>query len=122
MQKGDRLQFTCEACEEPILFSVLNSSSLEKVVECAHCSKKYAFDKAFLLHLNKFESLCRQIHESQEILGHSAIAIDVGEHHVKVPFNILLTRLSSTIELDMNGKKRTISFRVEPLHDIRPLA
>ncbi len=116
MQKGHRLQFHCQACEAPVIFSVLDG---KERVTCSGCERKYAFDDESLLrHLRQFEALCRQIHASEEILGNTSIAIDVGSHHVKVPFNILLTRLSSVIELNMNGKKTVIEFRIEPLKDV----
>lgn len=92
------------------------------MVHCPRCGKKYAFDEAIMRQLRQFEALCKQIHASKEILGNSSIAIDVGSHHVKVPFNILLTRLSSVIELNMGGKNITIAFRVEPLKDVEELS
>jgi hypothetical protein len=119
MQKGHKLQFHCQGCDAPILFSVLDREHFSKIVPCPGCGRKYAFDDETLLrHLTQFEALCRQIYASEEILGSTSIAIDVGNHHVKVPFNILLTRLSSVIELHINGKKSVIFFRVEPLKDV----
>jgi hypothetical protein len=119
MQIGHKLQFHCQECESPILFSVLDRENFAKIVACGSCGQKYAFDDETLLkHLRQFEALCQQIYASEEILGSTAIAIDVGSHHVKVPFNILLTRLSSVIELNINGKKSVIFFRVEPLKDV----
>ena len=119
MQHGHKLQFHCQNCDCPIVFSVLDAKEFNGIVSCSQCSRKYSFDDATLLrHLKQFEALCKQIHASQEILGSTSIAIDVGSHHVKVPFNILLTRLSSVMELNINGKKSTIAFRVEPLKDV----
>ncbi len=119
MNFGHKLQFLCEGCESPVLFSVLDRADFGGIVSCAACGKKYAFeDETLLRQLKQFESLCHQIHASEEILGSTAIAIDVGSHHVKVPFNILLTRLSPVIELNFNGKKVVIAFRVEPLRDV----
>jgi len=119
MQKGHKLQILCLACEAPILFSVLNRGDFDGVIPCPKCGKKYAFDDETLLrHLRQFEALCRQIHASEEILGGTSIAIDIGSHHVKVPFNILLTRLSSVIDLNIGGKKFSVAFRVEPLIDV----
>lgn len=118
MQVGHKLQFHCQLCQESIVFSVLDPDHFGNIVACEGCGKKYAFDEALLKHLKQFEALCRQIHASEEILGSTAIAVDVGTHHVKVPFNILLTRLSSVIELKIDGKKVVIAFRVEPLRDI----
>lgn len=119
MQVGHKLQFHCQSCAEPVVFSVLDASHFNALIQCTSCGKKYAFDDETLLkHLKQFEALCRQIYASEEILGNTAIAIDVGSHHVKVPFNILLTRLSSVIELKMNGQKVVIAFRIEPLQDV----
>lgn len=120
MQNGHKLQIHCQKCNQPILFSVLDSENFQEIVACEGCGCKYAFDDATLLrHLKQFEGLCHQIHASQEILGQTAIAIDVGSHHVKVPFNILLTRLNSVMELNINGKKSSIHFRIEPLKDVQ---
>ena len=119
MQDGHKLQFHCQECEAPILFSVLDREHFNKIVACEACGRKYAFqDETLLRHLTQFEALCQQIYASEEILGSTAIAIDVGTHHVQVPFNILLTRLSSVIELNISGKKSVIYFRVEPLKDM----
>ncbi|MCH9627055.1 MAG: hypothetical protein S4CHLAM2_06890 [Chlamydiales bacterium] len=119
MQRGHKLQIHCQACEAPILFSALDREEFDCVVPCPSCGQKYAFDDENLLrHLRQFEALCKQIHASEEILGGTSIAIDVGSHHVKVPFNILLTRLSSVIDLDIGGKKFSVAFRVEPLEDV----
>ncbi len=119
MEVGHRLQFQCHQCDSPILFSVLEKKNFHAGVVCPCCRQKYAFDDDTLQnHLKKFEALCRQLHASNDILGKTAIAIDVGSHHVKVPFNILLTRLSTVIELTVNGKTSQIAFRVEPLIDV----
>lgn len=117
---GHRLHFACEGCEGEVHFSAFGGRDLQKPLICKGCGKKYLFcDETLVRQLRHFEALCHQIHESQEILGSSSIAIDLGEHHhVKVPFDILLTRLSSIIELEINGKKTVISFRLEPLKDV----
>jgi len=116
---GHRLQFQCQQCEHQIVFSVLDHQSFCGDLACLCCGQHYRFDDATLLRqLRQFEALCRQIHASQEILGKTAIAMDVGTHHVKVPFNLLLTRLSSVLELSINGKKTEIHFRIEPVKDI----
>ena len=105
--------------KNPILFSVLDKEHFGKEVRCSHCEKRYVFDDETLVrHLELFEGLCAQIYRSQEILGKSSIAIDIGTKHVKVPFNLLLTRLNSVIELDINGKKSEIAFRLEPIVEV----
>ena len=120
MQVGHNLQFNCLSCEQPVLFSVLEENNTEGLIVCPHCQKKYAFGTSgtILRHLRQFEALCRQIHASEEILGNTAVAIDIGPHHVRVPYRLLLTRLSSVIELTIGDRKISIAFRLEPLRDI----
>jgi len=117
MQKGHTLHFKCRHCSTPILFSVFELEN-HSLLKCQGCEKKYAFTDASLIRqMKKFEALCRQIHESEEILGSASVGVDVGEHHVKVPFKLLLTRLSSTLDLIMEGQKISIAFRIEPIKD-----
>ncbi|MBJ7449880.1 MAG: hypothetical protein JHC93_05930 [Parachlamydiales bacterium] len=119
MQRGHNLQFNCISCKNVINFSVLNSKEMEKPLSCPNCQKSYTFSNEDLLRkLQKFEALCRQIHESEEILGDTAIAIDINNNQVKVPFRLLLTRLSSVLELKMGEHKVDIIFRIEPLKDV----
>ena len=107
------LEFKCQACSHPIAFSVLDAAKMSATITCPSCEKSYAFGSQILEHLKKFEALCQQIQDSKEIFGQAAIAIDVGSHHVKIPFQLLLTRLSSVLELDIGGEKTTIAFRVD---------
>jgi hypothetical protein len=121
MQKGKTLEFQCLSCQSPVPFSIFE---LEKHpdLSCPSCEKKYHFDDPTLLRqLQKFEALCRQIRESEEILGSSAVGIDVGSKQIKVPFKLLLTRMSSCLDLTIGGTPLTISFRFEPIHDISEL-
>lgn len=114
-----QLQFDCQVCEQPVTFSVFDLDKNESLVPCSGCSKKYLFDDINLKRqLRKFEALCRQIMESEEILSHTAVGINVGEHQVKVPYKLLLTRLNSTLNLQIGDSNVFISFRFEPLKDL----
>ena len=117
MQKGHTLYFKCISCDAPVRFSVLDLSENSSTA-CPECGKLYAFtDVTLVRQIKKFEALCRQIHESEEILGNANVGVDVGEHHVKVPYKLLLTRLSSSLDLNIEGKKISITFRIEPTKD-----
>lgn len=114
MQKGHTLHFKCLTCGSPVHFSIFDLEN-HKNLPCCGCDKKYSFsDPVLIRQLQQFEALCRQIHASQEILGNTSIGIDVGEHHIKVPYKLLLTRLSSSLDLNMEGQKVSIVFRIEP--------
>jgi transcription elongation factor Elf1 len=117
MQNKHSLQFKCPACKTAIRFSVFNLQE-HALINCTGCAKKYAFtDPDLIRQLKKFEALCSQIHESQEILGNASVGIDIGEHQVKVPYKLLLTRLNSMIDLNIEGALISIAFRVEPTKD-----
>lgn len=118
MQRGKTLEFHCLSCQSPVAFSIFEVEKHPDLC-CSHCEKKYRFDDETLLRqLKKFEALCRQIRESEEILGSSSVGIDVGSKQIKVPFKLLLTRMSSCLDLSIGGHPLTISFRFEPIHDI----
>lgn len=120
MQSRHKLQFCCQGCQHPVCFSVFDLDQAGSLIQCVECGKKYAFsDETLKRQLKKFEALCHQIVDSEEILSNTAVGIDVGEHHVKVPFKILLTRLSSTLDLMIGNQPVSISFRIEPLRDLK---
>lgn len=117
MQKGHSLYFKCLACHSPINFSIFDLDHFSSI-DCRSCSKKYAFtDPVLMRQIKKFEALCCSIHDVEEILGNASVGVDVGSHHVKVPYKLLLTRLSSCLDLSMGDQKLTIAFRIEPSHD-----
>lgn len=119
MQKRQLLHFDCQTCKQPVSFSIFELDSSEGQVNCANCNKIYIFSDATLKRqLKKFEALCRQVADSEEILSHTSVGIDIGEHHVKVPYKLLLTRLSSTLDLMIGNQPVSISFRIEPVRDL----
>lgn len=121
MQKGQQLVIHCQSCQSAVSFSIFGLSERGNVIECQNCGKKYSFhDETLLRQLEKFEKLCRQIQESEEILGTTSVGIDVGGQHVAIPFKLLLTRLNSTLDLMIGGQPCKILFRIEPKQDIAP--
>lgn len=119
MRKKNTLQFNCQRCKEPISFSVFDLDSHDGLISCSKCNRKYMFnDETLKRQLRKFEALCRQILDSEEILSHTSVGIDVGEHHIKVPYKLLLTRLTSTLDLTIGSEPISIAFRFEPLTDL----
>ena len=117
MQKGNTLHFHCPSCKTPVAFSIFDLDN-QSNIECEGCAKKYAFtDPTLVRHMKKFEALCREIRNCEEILGNAHVGVDVGEHHVKVPYKLLLTRLSSCLDLNIAGQKVSIFFRIEPAKD-----
>ena len=121
MQKGHVLEFKCLKCKHPVQFSVFDLESRDPIINCTSCQKKYALsDDVLKRQLRKFESLCLQLVESEEILGETSVGIDVGERHIQIPFKLLLTRLNTTLNLKMGNENVVITFRMEPLRDVPP--
>ena len=117
MQKGYNLHFDCQECGHPIDFSVIE---LKESVRCSQCEKIYLFqDENLKRQIQKFETLCRTLVSSEEILANTTIGIGVGERQVEVPYRLLLTRLNSTLSLTVGGKALKIQFRLEPRMDLK---
>lgn len=118
MQTGHLLEFNCLACKKPIRFSVFGLTEANKPLQCPHCGKCYQLnDETLQRQLAKFEALCSQIRESEEILGNTAVAVNVGSKQVEVPYRLLLTRLNSKLNLKIGEELISISFRLEPCYD-----
>ena len=118
MQKGHHLEFSCLSCDHPMRFSIFEVNAQQQI-KCSNCKKEYLFDDTTICRqLRKFEALCRQVIESEEILGNTSVGINVGDHHVKVPYKLLLTRLNTSLDLMIGNKPVSITFRLEPKMDL----
>lgn len=112
------LEFNCCKCNHIVSFSTLILGEEKKPVKCSHCGQQYGFqDPTLYRQIKKFCALCHQIRESEEILSSTAVAIDIGQHHVQFPYKLLLTRLNSQFDLQIGNERITLTFRVEPLKD-----
>jgi len=115
MQKGRNLYFSCQKCHKEVNFSLFDIKDVP--IQCA-CGTKYTLDDPVLKRqLQKFESLCKQICESEEILDNTSIGIDFNGKQVLVPYRLLLTRLTPRLDLFIGEEKLTIKFRLEPRKD-----
>lgn len=119
MQKGHRLQILCQGCKTPLSFSVFELEKGAHLIKCPTCQKAYLFDDESLIRqIKKFDNLCRAIRDAEEILSNTTVGVDVGERQVKVPYKILLSRLSSSLDLMIGGEPLSITFRIEPSKDV----
>lgn len=119
MQKGHRLHFKCKDCKEPVHFSVFELENTQHQLQCSQCQKHYALcDDVLIRQIKKFETLCRTLCDSEEILSQASVGINVGDLQVKVPYKLLLTRLSSSLDLKIEDEPISIVFRIEPGKDV----
>jgi len=127
VQLGSVLEFHCvaEGCRHAIRFSILDVTS-DYRLSCSACGQNYFFNPALVNALAKFDKLCHAIHESDEILSDTSVAVNVAGHEVKIPFRLLLTRLNTSLTLriaqEVNGqhveRPIEIQFRLQPLTDV----
>lgn len=119
MQKGNQLQINCLECQHAIYFSVFEIEKEKKAIACSHCEKQYEFsDETLIRQMKKFEALCRQIRDSEEILSSTNVGITIEGKNIKIPYKLLLSRLSSSLDLLIGDKPVSIHFRIEPSKDI----
>lgn len=118
MTKGQKIEFKCvkDECEGRITFLV-NGMKNAPVLKCSKCGNEYKFDKGLISKLEMFENLVKAVSDAKPILGDTNVALDFAGHSIKVPYRLLLTRLSTVLSLQMAGKTVELSFRVEPLEE-----
>jgi hypothetical protein len=113
---GFSIQLRCTHCDTLLTIPYKASAKLPWVTECSSCRKQFGISCTTLARQIKlFIALCQQLKASEEILSNAAIAVTVGNTEVKIPYKLLLTRLRSTFDFDIDGRKITVSSRTEPL-------
>lgn len=115
-QNGFSIEIHCTHCGTLVSIPYRPTAKLPWIARCSGCGKQFGIESSTIARQIKlFVGLCQQLKASEEILANAAIAVTVGSTEVKVPFRLLLTRLKSTLDLEIDGKKMTVSSRTEPL-------
>ena len=83
---------------------------------CEVCHRSYHFDRTFLDKLRRLRNLIFAIQGAGDILGNVNVAIQTMSHEVKVPYNLLLTRMNTVITLEVGKRQVDFNFRIEPLN------
>jgi hypothetical protein len=116
MTKEAVLEIGCTSCNTPVKFSLRSLSKPPVICRCEACGKQFGIESGLIARQIKlFVDLCQQLKASEEILSQANVAVSIGSYEVKLPFKLLLTRLRSTLDLDIGGKKVVVSYRTEPL-------
>ncbi len=113
---GNHLEIKCidPECGNDIKISILEMDKSPRV-RCKSCNNEYSFNKQLVDQLRKFEKLVAAVQEAKDILGQTAVAVDIQGHSVKIPYKLLLTRMNSELKLKINDQQMVVTFRVEPL-------
>lgn len=117
MSHDDTISIACTTCANPVHFHLHTiEQELPCISSCSQCGKKYGIECGTVSRqIMLFTALCRQLKKSEEILSSAAIAVSIGKEEVSIPFKILLSRLRSTLDLEIDGTKITVSYRTNPL-------
>ncbi len=112
-----QMDFICvePECGGEVKFNLAEISDKDFQIVCPKCHRAYSFDETLRAKLEKMVSLMTAIRDSQEILGDSAVSVNVAGGEVRIPYALLLTRLNTVITLDFGGKKVDFRFRAEPM-------
>ena len=115
-----QVDFVCvdDDCNSVIEFNVMDvENGGGGSVSCPVCHRQYQFDEALVDKLRRLRSLIFAVQDAAEILGDVEVAVQTPSHEVKVPYNLLLTRMNTMITLDVGGQRVQFHFRIEPLND-----
>jgi hypothetical protein len=114
-----QVDFVCidEECNSVIQFNVMDVEKGGGGISCPVCHREYRFDEGLVDKLRRLRSLIFAIQGASEILGDVEVAVQTPSHEVKVPYNLLLTRMNTMITLEVGGRHVQFHFRIEPLND-----
>ena len=113
------IDFECieDDCGKAIKFNLMTLRENKGQVSCPNCHRPYQFDRAFLSKLEKLRNLVLAVKEAEDILGNCNVAVTTSAGEVKIPYQLLLTRLNTLISLDVGDRQVDFNFRIEPLNE-----
>ncbi len=116
MSDNGNIEFECvkDGCKQTIGFS-LRPGQKDQEISCAACGNAYHLDQDLLQKIKTFESLVKAVKDSRDILGHTSVGVTVDGKTVKIPYRLLLTRMTTMLDLKIGDQALTLRFRVEPL-------
>lgn len=102
-------------CGKTITFNLMALRERAGQVTCAHCHTPYQFDGDFLRKLEKLRVLVAAVQDAGDILGDCNVVINVPAGEVRIPYRLMLTRMTTLITLQVGERRIDFNFRVEPL-------
>ena len=113
---GNHIEFKCikASCGAVVPISLLDIQEKHRL-RCGNCKNEYVLNDNLVGQIKKFERLVTAVQDAKDILGQTAVAVDVPGHSVKIPYKLLLTRLNTLLTLKINDEEIKLNFRVEPL-------
>ena len=118
MSEDGNIEFECikDGCKEIIGFS-LRQAEKDQRLTCTSCKNEYRLDRALVEKLKSFEHLVQAVKNARDILGNTSVGVTVNQHTVKIPYRLLLTRMTTMLDLKIGDQVLNLRFRVEPLKE-----
>ncbi len=117
IEEGANVDFACinNECQNRIVFNLLTHlENKNKQVVCSKCHSSYELDNELLGKLKKLRTLINTIKDSKDILSECNVGVATPNGEVKIPYLLLLTRMTTMISIELNGQKVDFNFRIEP--------
>lgn len=115
-QPKARIDFRClsESCTGVVEFDLREVANKDFQALCPVCGRAYALDAALRDKLERMMKLIEALRNSEDILGDSAVSVNVAGGEVRIPYALLLTRLNTLITLDLGRTPTDFHLWVEP--------
>lgn len=115
-QPKARIDFCCfaEGCTGVVEFDLREVACKDFQAVCPVCGRSYALDAVLRDKLERMMKLIEALRNSEDLLGDSAVSVNVAGGEVRVPYALLLTRLNTLITLDLGGTPTDFHLWVEP--------
>ena len=111
-----KIDFCClnEKCSGVVEFDLHAISGTDFKAECPVCHRSYSLDPALRDKLTRMLALISAIRNAEDILGDTAVSVNVAGGEVRVPYALLLTKLNTLITLTLEGTPTDFHLWVEP--------
>ena len=115
-QAKARIDFRClaEGCNGIVEFDLREVAGKDFQPVCPVCRRSYVLDAELRDKLERMMKLIVALRNSEDILGDSAVSINVAGGEVRVPYALLLTRLNTLITLNIGDTPTDFHLWVEP--------
>ena len=118
VSEDKNIEFECikDGCKEVIGFSLRQAEKDQRLL-CAKCKNEYRLDRALVEKLKSFDNLVAAVKSAWDILSNTSVGVTVNQHTVKIPYRLLLTRMTTMLALKIGDQTLNLRFRVEPLKE-----
>lgn len=115
-QPKAKIDFKClaEGCKGVVEFNLSELADKDFQAVCPVCHRTYILDAPLRDKFERMMKLIEALRNSEDILGDSAVSVNVAGGEVRVPYALLLTRLNTLITLELEGKPTDFHLWVEP--------